>query len=482
MDEVKKNENFAQVPTSLLMAMVKALASQAGYRTLALKAYILTKVCRRENGYQGLIMNEFKLEPRELVENLGFTPTYARRMLQVLKNENWASCTGVPGVYAIDPGRVYETVENRIKRKKSQVANKLAFIPPSSTPFVMSDVTGDVLQHVPLTVTGGVMPTSLKANGGVVFRPPQECKSQEDKTASLLSPSSPPGDVSAGESPWEQGGREPDPAADAKALSDAEAVRTAYNEVADARGIRLLSEEDFKKLLPEILAVLADPEGYPLRPAISGMLIVPSTWYAKFQPNYRFDYLLERKARKTWTEKLTAKSAAKRKGSEKTNTSTASDEGAEVGTRTSKKRPAGSLEERMGIATYAKFHEFCVAYGNPLRIDREVDGPEASRLVAVGETTWDELCSLATAQAELVSGPDRIKGMTRWLAMKPWLLPAMSVMKKPKNARQSSDDEFQKAKASQSAQAVEPQTQETENALARMVRQAEVNPQPELQS
>ena len=84
----------------------------------------------------------------------------------------------------------------------------------------------------------------------------------------------------------------------------------AYNVAAESLGIPHLSEADYQKLLPEILAVGANPGGYPFLPAIAGMRVVPAAWFAKFQPDYKFAYLLELKARQRWTEKLAPKPAA----------------------------------------------------------------------------------------------------------------------------------------------------------------------------
>jgi len=457
---------FVPLPITLVQPIVKALASLDGQKILATKIHILSQVCRTP-GWQGLDLDEFQLSPKALAAILGCTAGYASRILQLLKTEGWLRSTGADCVWAIVPDRVYETVAEVVTRKKSQSAVKGRSRGAVSTPIVIQDDGDAVPGCVDGGVVDGVMATIIKPNGSEGFSVPQESKIPEDKSSILLSPSSPSGGVCEKEDPCQQVNRETSPVPAEHTLAEAKEVMAAFNAVADARGISLLSEVDFKKLLPEILATISDPEGYPLLPAIEGMLKVPAKWFAKNQPGYKFDFLLEPKARKSWTEKLdqrpSATSASPR--SMERPRSSASKTGS--GTTA----PGQSLEERLGPVATEGFRRLCAAYGNSKRIVRESDGPEAARLVAAGHVTWDSLCILAEAWAKSEPEPRFITLMSTWLVNKPWLLPLPPPVTKSTNSRQDSDSEFHEATTGGFPSGTASTTHEEENPLARMARE-----------
>lgn len=457
---------FVPLPITLVQPIVKALASLDGQKTLAAKIHILSKVSRTP-GWQGLDLHEVQLSPKALAAILDCTAGYASRILQILKAEGWLRGTGADCVWAIVPDRVYETVAEAVTRKKSQSAVKGRSRVAVSTPIVIQDDGDTVPGCVDGGVVDGVMATIIKPNGSEGFGVPQESNFPEDKSSILFSPSSPSGGVCKKEDPCRQVNRETSPVPAEHTLAEAKEVMAAYNAVAKARGIPLLSEVDFKKLLPEILATISDPEGYPLLPAIEGMLKVPAKWFAKNQPGYEFRFLLERKARKSWTEKLdqnsSATSASPRSTERPRSSASKTGSGASA--------PEQSMEERLGPVATEGFRRFCDVYGNSDRIDRESDGIEAARAVAAGEVTWDRICTVAEAYAKSKPEPRFIKKMSTWLANKPWLLPLPPPFTKSTNSRQDSDSEFHEAITGGSPSGTASTTPEDENPLARMARE-----------
>jgi hypothetical protein len=448
-------KNFVPWPTALAAGIVEALAGPHGNYVMAARVHILSKVCRQEDGWNGLALDEFRTTPSELGAAIHRSPQYASRVLQVLKKEGWIRSTGVDGVWAIVPSRVYESVADLVMRKKRQSNDKKQPKGAVSTPIVIPDVVDVVPVGVGSGVIDGVAATPVKHNGGAGSQPPQEDQIPENKIAGSFSLPSLPGGVCANEPPCQQGDRETSPATEEEALAEAKEVMAAFNAVAAAKGIPLLSEEDFNKLLPEILAVIANPEGYPFGPAVQGMWVIPPSWFKKFQADYKFTFLLEKKSRKTWTEKVkpgsTAATGVPKNGDESTGTADG---------RISKKGPRLSLEEDLEPEDLAGFERLCIAYGNSLRIRRESDGRLAADLVKKGEVTWEGLRHWAEAQADSVSGPERIQGMTKWLSeSKPWRIPPTSKKAKSHGIRSEADAATRVAKqASNKGTGTDPST------------------------
>ncbi len=453
---------FIPLPNSLVQPIVQALANIEGQMTLAARVHILGLVCRAP-GWHGLKENEFLLTPKKLAAAIGCNVSYASRIMASLKAQGWMTSSGIPGVHRIEPEVVYETVEASVIRRRSELRGKRAHVSATQPKVVVPGGSTPVSEAVAVGVEAGVCSIPVKLNAGEGFSRSQESRFPEDKKATSSSLSAPSGRVCAQKEPYSLRDGET-PVQDEDSLARAAEVMAAYNQAAVSLGICPLSESDYLKLLPEIRSVISDPEGYPFLPAIQGMRIVPAAWFAKYQPNYRFTHLLEVKARKKWTEKLPATSAAPQPDS---TPAAGRPQKKGVGIPVAKL----PLEDRISSVALEGFRRLCVAYGNDQRINWELDGEATAGLVDAGEVTWDALISLAQRKTRAVSNPEMMPSLGKWLASRPWKVPETPQTRRSGNVRQGSDDAFHDAKASAAAPAEPASTPATENPLARMARE-----------
>lgn len=460
---------FIPLPNALVAPIVKTLANIEGQMTLAAKIHILGIVCR-DPGWQGLRENEFLLTPTDLAAVLGCSHAYASRILASLKAQGWMSPSGIPGVHRIEPEVVYETVAASVIRKKTEFAHNRAHTGSKRPRTVVLNGSVGVEDGVGLVDSQPVTTTAVKSNAGEGLSASQESRIRESKSAIPSSLSSPSGNASAAADGFPLEVCEAAPVQDEEALALAAEVRAAFNAAAETLGIPLLSEDDYRKLLLEIQAVNANPEGFPFLPAIEGMRVVPAAWFAKFQPDYSFTHLLERKARQRWTEKLPSKAA--------TSTTPMSSSKPKKDRPQTKEAvipaPKLPLEERIGPAALEGFRNLCLAWGNPDALSWESDGETAAKLVETGETTWEQLCACAYRKAGTLSGPERMGSMSKWLASRPWMVPVGKLTKRSGgNIRQSSDEAFLEAKAAAALRNETSPVEAVENPLARKARESQ---------
>lgn len=461
--------NFIPLPNALVQPIVKALANIEGQRTLAARVHILGLVCRNP-GWQGLQEDEFLLTPSELASVLDCDARYASRIMAALKAQGWMSPSGIPGMHRIEPEVVYETVADSVIRKKSEITNNRAHTGLKHPQTVVLNGSVDVKDGVGGVDSQLVTAAAVKPNVGEGLSASQESRIRESKSAIPFSLSSPSGNASAAADGFPLEVCEAAPARDEEALVRAAEVMAAYNVAAESLGIPHLSEADYQKLLPEILAVGANPGGYPFLPAIAGMRVVPAAWFAKFQPDYKFAYLLELKARQRWTEKLAPKPAA-------STTPTSSSKSMKDQPKTKgggNTAPKPPLEERIGPHAVEEFRKLCLAWGNPDRVVWERDGETAARLVESGEVTWEQLCACADRKAASVSSPEMMCALSKWLGSRPWSVPVGRLTKRSGgNIRQVSDEAFLEAKAAAALRNETSPVEAVENPLARKARESQ---------
>lgn len=460
---------FIPLPNALVAPIVKTLANIEGQMTLAAKIHILGIVCR-DPGWQGLRENEFLLTPTDLAAVLGCSHAYASRILASLKAQGWMSPSGIPGVHRIEPEVVYETVAASVIRKKTEFSHNRAHTGSKRPRTVVLNGSVGVEDGVGVVDSQLVTTAAVKPNAGEGLSDSQESRAQKGKNAIPSSFSSPAGVACAVGDVGFLEIRGAAPVQDEEALVRAVEVMAAFNAAAETLGIPLLSEDDYRKLRPEIQAVNANPEGFPFLPAIEGMRVVPAAWFAKFQPDYKFAYLLELKARQRWTEKLAPKPAA-------STTPTSSSKSMKDQPKTKgggNTAPKPPLEERIGPHAVEEFRKLCLAWGNPDRVVWERDGETAARLVESGEVTWEQLCACADRKAASVSSPEMMCALSKWLGSRPWSVPVGKLTKRSGgNIRQVSDEAFLEAKAAAALRNETSPVEAVENPLARKARESQ---------
>jgi|GEM_PF-6951919 len=397
-------KNFVPWPTALAAGIVEALAGPHGNYVMAARVHILSKVCRQEDGWNGLALDEFRTTPSELGAAIHRSPQYASRVLQVLKKEGWIRSTGVDGVWAIVPSRVYESVADLVMRKKRHTTDKKQHSVLVSTPVVIPGVVDGVLVVVGSDVVDGVAATPVKPNGSAGSQPPQESRVPEGKSSSSLSSSSDDDD-------GDQGKDEPCPVnqIDGDLLEDQIKEFLCYwNDKAPAIGLKgsPLVSPALRKAATRLFN-----EGLTLQKCWDGLVWISGfkkNWWPENQPDYRPEDFLAR------ADEYAAKQAAKqRENVEEPPTKSSATSPTK---KTPKKKPVVSAEVLPSIlgVHWPVIQEVIGLFAGKENLLE--DGPALKAILEEGRQTPEGLLRAAKARVNASSGSRQyIKNLGEWI-------------------------------------------------------------------
>ena len=432
--------NFVPVPRRMFDQMIEGLAGIPGKQTLAAKAFILTKVSRKD-GWQGLALDEFVVSPKELASAVHCSSQYASRILQVLKQDGWCAATVRPGVMVVVRAVAYTDMP-AVCTRKTQVVESQKDTHHAQPLDVMPPVVVDVTPLVMPTVMVDVMPPGLKPNGGADPQAPQESNTPKVKNQGFFSSSGEADEVPT-EEEFDHFG-EPTEIDILAAFQDE--LLSAWNEKAPGCGLKEVSRLTSPQ---RELATCRFSEGVTLLDVQDAMLRIASFgpgWWAEHQPDYNLEKFLA-------PGKIEEFAAAYRKESSKKPRKVAGAVPPPAATNPAATAPATNgdpwqaLEDLLGPEGFKSWQKLYVAYGNPARVNPLVDALVAESIVGEGNFTWDDLIYRATAQAEAADEPRFIPAMAKWFAERRFRVVA-SKKKKPKstNPRAGSDEAYGEAR------------------------------------